>query len=306
MINIIKNRYIFFGISLLIIIAGFTVLAVYGLPLGIDFTNGTLTEYQFTSGTLPSSADLKTLYSNDGVPDIQTETTGTNSIIIRSTVMDSATQAKVLADLNAKFGTVTVLQSNSVSPIISKEVTNRAILAVIVAAVVIVLYITYVFRKVPNAFRYGICAVIAMIHDILIVFSLTAIGGHFFGWTVDSLFLTALLTVIGFSVQDTIVIYDRVRENNSIHRKISYEQLVNHSIVQTLQRSINTNLVLVEFIMLALVLLGGVTIRQFTIILLVGLFSGAYSSIFVAAPLLVIWETKEWKTWFRRKSPGTI
>jgi preprotein translocase subunit SecF len=138
------------------------------------------------------------------------------------------------------------------------------------------------------------------------VFSLTAIGGHFFGWTVDALFLTALLTVIGFSVQDTIVIYDRVRENNSIHRKISYEQLVNHSIVQTLQRSINTNLVLVEFIMLALVLLGGVTIRQFTIILLVGLFSGAYSSIFVAAPLLVIWETKEWKTWFRRKSPGTI
>jgi preprotein translocase subunit SecF len=306
MINIIKNRYIFFGISLLIIIAGFTVLAIYGLPLGIDFTNGTLTEYQFTSGTFPSSADLKTLYANAGVPDIQTETTGTNSLIIRSTVMDSATQAKVLADLTAKYGTVTVLQSNSVSPIISKEVTNRAILAVIVAAVVIVLYITFVFRKVPNAFRYGVCAVIAMIHDILIVFSLTAIGGHFFGWTVDSLFLTALLTVIGFSVQDTIVIYDRVRENNSIHRKISYEQLVNHSLVQTLQRSINTNLVLVEFILLALVLLGGVTIRQFTIILLVGMFSGAYSSIFVAAPLLVIWETKEWKTWFRRKSPGTI
>jgi preprotein translocase subunit SecF len=262
--------------------------------------SGTLTEFQFKEGVLPSSVDLKTIYSDQGIQDIRTETSGTNSLIIRSSTISTSTEAKVLDALKAKFGDVTILRSDSVSASISKEVTNRAVLAVTVAAIVIVLYITFVFRKVPNAFRYGICAVIAMIHDILIVFSITAIGGHFFGWTVDALFLTALLTVIGFSVQDTIVIYDRVRENNSLHRKISYEQLVNHSIVQTLQRSINTNLVLVEFIMLALVLLGGVTIRQFTIILLVGLFSGAYSSIFVAAPLLVIWETKEWKTWFRR------
>jgi preprotein translocase subunit SecF len=300
MINIIKNRYIFFGISLLIIILGFTTLAVYGLPLGIDFVSGTLTEFQFKEGVLPSSVDLKTIYSDLGIQDIRTETSGTNSLIVRSSTINTSTEAKVLNALKAKFGDATILRSDSVSASISKEVTNRAVLAVVVAAIVIILYITFVFRKVPNAFRYGICAVIAMIHDILIVFSITAIGGHFFGWTVDSLFLTALLTVIGFSVQDTIVIYDRVRENNSLHRKISYEQLVNHSLVQTLQRSINTNLVLVEFIMLALVLLGGITIRQFTIILLVGLFSGAYSSIFVAAPLLVIWETKEWKTWFRR------
>ena len=128
----------------------------------------------------------------------------------------------------------------------------------------------------------------------------SAVGGHYFGWEIDSLFLTALLTVIGFSVQDKIVVFDRIRENSNIYRKLAFEKLVNHSIVQTLQRSINTQLMTVEFMLLALALFGGVTLQEFASILLVGLLSGTYSSIFIAAPILVLWENSEWQTWFKR------
>jgi len=134
----------------------------------------------------------------------------------------------------------------------------------------------------------------------LIVVSLAAIGGKVFGWQFDSLTLTALLTVIGFSVQDKIVVFDRIRENSAIFRKISFETLANHSIIQSLGRSINTQLMTSEFMLLALALFGGVTLQEFAIILLVGLLSGTYSSIFIAAPTLVIWENQEWKTWFKK------
>jgi preprotein translocase subunit SecF len=201
---------------------------------------------------------------------------------------------------------VTVLRSESVGPTISREVTVRAGLAVAVAAVVVVIYMTFAFRGIPHAFRYGVCAIIAMIHDVAVVVSLGAIGGHFFGWQIDALFLTALLTVIGFSVQDKIVVFDRIRENSNIHRRLPFETLVNHSIIQTLQRSINTQLMTVEFMLLALALFGGVTLREFAVILLVGLFSGTYSSIFIAAPVLVAWENREWRTWFGRGGPNEV
>jgi preprotein translocase subunit SecF len=153
---------------------------------------------------------------------------------------------------------------------------------------------------VENAFRYGICAILAMIHDVAIIFSITAVGSILWGWEIDSLFLTALLTVIGFSMQDTIVVFDRIRENANIFRRLEYETLVNHSIVQTLQRSINTQLMTVEFLLLALAMFGGITLREFASILLIGLLSGTYSSIFIAAPILVLWEKREWTTWFRK------
>jgi preprotein translocase subunit SecF len=141
-----------------------------------------------------------------------------------------------------------------------------------------------------------------MIHDVAVVFSILGWGSLLFGWQIDSLFLTALLTVIGFSVQDKVVVFDRIRENTNVLRRLEYETLVNHSIVQTLQRSINTQLMTVEFLLLSLALFGGVTLQEFAVILLVGLFSGTYSSIFIAAPILVLWEKQEWKTWFRRRA----
>jgi preprotein translocase subunit SecF len=163
----------------------------------------------------------------------------------------------------------------------------------------ILLYITYAFRGVSHAFRFGVAAIIAMLHDVAVVIGIEAILAQFLHWEVDSLFLTALLTVIGFSVHDTIVVFDRIRENLNIYRKLPYETVVNHSIVQTLVRSINTQLT-VMLTLLSLALFGGITIRHFVVILLVGVFSGTYSSIFNASPILVVWENREWRTWFRR------
>jgi preprotein translocase subunit SecF len=139
-----------------------------------------------------------------------------------------------------------------------------------------------------------------MLHDVLVVLGVEAMLGYFLGWEADALFLTALLTVIGFSVHDTIVVFDRVRENSNIFRRLEYETMVNHSIVQTLDRSITTQLT-VMFTLFALVLFGGASIQHFVIILLVGIFSGTYSSIFNAAPILVVWEYREWNNWFKRK-----
>lgn len=198
---------------------------------------------------------------------------------------------------------ITMQRFESVGPSVGQEVAQRAAGAVGLAALGILLYITYAFRGVEHAFRYGAAAIIAMLHDVILVIGIEAILGHYLGWEADALFLTALLTIIGFSVHDSIVVFDRIRENSRIYRRLPYETLVNHSIVQTLDRSINTQLT-VMLTLLALALFGGSTIRHFVVILLIGVFSGTYSSIFNAAPILVVWENKEWKNWFRKKKPS--
>lgn len=306
MIDILGKRYIFFAVSLLIIIPGLillTVMAVNGtLPLSIDFTGGSLLEVQFQSGSTPPPAEVVTMYKELGVDDVKVQTTGEGTLVARSTALDDETRTSIVSTMEERFSTdVTVLRFDTVGPTVGREVATRAALAVAVAAAIVILYMTLAFRGVNHSLRYGICAIIAMIHDVAIVLSLAAIGGLLFNWQIDSLFLTALLTVIGFSVQDKIVVFDRVRENSTIHRRLPFETLVNHSIVQTLQRSINTQLMTVEFMLLALALFGGVTLREFAVILLVGLFSGTYSSIFIAAPILVLWENREWKNWFGSK-----
>ena len=304
-IDIIGKRYYFFVLSLIIIIPGLLlglIMAKNGdLPLGIDFTGGTLIEIRIESDLDPQPADIVILYRNLGIDEPKVQTTGQGTYVSRSSLLSEDIPGKIIDELEKQYNAVvTVLRIESVGPTIGAEVTQRAALALVVVAFIIVLYITFAFRGIPNAFRYGICAIIAMLHDVLVVFSITFIGSYFWGWQIDALFLTALLTVIGFSVQDKIVVFDRIRENTNIYRRIPYETLVNHSIVQTLSRSINTQLMTVEFMLLALVLFGGVTLKQFAATMLIGLASGTYSSIFIAAPLLVIWENQEWKTWFHR------
>ncbi|GAP18217.1 protein translocase subunit SecF [Levilinea saccharolytica] len=300
MLNILGKRYLFFALSLVLIVPGLIVMAVMGLPLAIDFTGGLLLEVKFDTIAAPAPADVIQLYEELGITNTNVQTSGDNILIIRSSFVDDDTRASIISAMTERFGAEpVVLRFDSVGPTIGQEVTSRAGLAVAVAALGVILYITFAFRGIPHAFRYGVCAIIAMLHDGLVVLSISAIGGHFFGWQIDSLFLTALLTVIGFSVQDKIVVFDRIRENSAIFRKLDFEKLANHSIVQTLQRSINTQLMTSEFMLLALALFGGVTLREFAIILLVGLFMGTYSSIFIAAPFLVVWEKREWKTWFK-------
>ena len=310
--NIIKNRYVYFFISLVIIIPGIIFMGlnwqrtkVGPLELGIDFRGGSLLEVQI-DGVLPSVTDISALYSEfsteaEPIVDPVVQSLGTDGFSIRSKTMSDETKGKIVAEMETRFGSkVTVLNFSSVSPSVGAEVTVAAGWAILAAAAAILGYIWWAFRSVEHAYRYGTAAILAMLHDVLVVVGVEAILGYFLGWEADALFLTALLTVIGFSVHDTIVVFDRVRENSTIYRRIEYEKMVNHSIVQTLDRSITTQLT-VMFTLFALVLFGGDSIRHFVIILLVGIFSGTYSSIFNAAPILVVWENREWTTWFKRK-----
>ncbi|HZM24929.1 MAG TPA: protein translocase subunit SecF [Anaerolineales bacterium] len=304
--NIIRNRYFYFLISLLVIIPGLIFLIINWvntkspLPLGIDFTGGSLLEVQF-EGTRPTPdvvQDAFLKFAPDSDPIVQP--LGEDSYAIRSRTIDDATKGQIVTELkNQHEGAITELAFSSVSASIGAEVTRAAGIAILMAAVAILLYIWYAFRGVEHAFRYGTAAIFAMLHDVFVVLGVEAMLGYFLGWEADALFLTALLTVIGFSVHDTIVVFDRIRENSHVYRRLNYETLVNHSIVQTLDRSINTQLT-VMFTLFALALFGGESIRHFVIILLVGIFSGTYSSIFNAAPILVVWENHEWTNWFRR------
>ena len=311
--NIIKNRYLYFAISLLVIIPGLIFMGIHWVqnpsegPMsqGIDFTGGSLLEIQFASGIQPSVSDVQAIYNKFASSDMQisnpaVQMLGTDSVSIRSKAMDDATKGKIVAEMQTKFATtITVLNFTSVSPAVGQEVANTAALAVAMAALAILGYIWFAFRSIQHPFRYGTAAIIAMLHDVLVVVGVEAMLGFALGWQIDSLFLTALLTVIGFSVHDTIVVFDRIRENLSIYRKVDFETVVNHSVVQTLDRSINTQLT-VMFTLSALALFGGESIRHFVLILLVGVFSGTYSSIFNASPILVVWENREWNNWFKR------
>jgi len=302
MIDIVKRRYLYFTISLLVIIPGLLALIIWGLPLAIDFTGGSLLYIRFDSGNLPKSQEIIDLYTPYGFSDTLVQTSGSDRLFIRSKDMDEATRSDIVQAMEERFNTSIVVESfETVGPSIGKEVALRAAGAVGLAALGIMFYITYAFRRVTHALRYGVSAIIAMLHDVLVVIGIEAILGHFLGWEVDAMFLTALLTVIGFSVHDTIVVFDRIRENSNIYRRLPYETVVNHSIVQTLARSINTQLT-VLFTLLALAIFGGITIRHFVIILLVGVLSGTYSSIFNAAPILVVWEKREWRFWFNRSA----
>jgi preprotein translocase subunit SecF len=306
MIDIVKHRYLYFGISLLVIIPGMIALIVWGLPLGIDFRGGSLLDLRFDKGIVPQPAQVSALYSENGFRDSIVQTSGENGLVIRSLEMTDIQRDQLVSLMESRFNsTITVQRFESVGPSVGQEVAKRAAEAVALAAFGILAYITFAFRGVSNAFRFGVAAIIAMLHDVFVVLGVEAIIAHFFHWEVDSLFLTALLTVIGFSVHDTIVVFDRIRENMLIYRKLPYETVVNHSIVQTLVRSINTQLT-VMLVLLSLALFGGITIRHFVIILLVGVFSGTYSSIFNASPILVVWENREWRNWFHRKGSQTI
>ena len=308
--NIIKNRYTYFLISLLIIIPGIVFMVINwtqiksAFPLGIDFTGGSLLEVQFEgTNTRPSASAAREAFlkiAPDSDPTIQP--LGDDSFAIRSRTIDDAAKGLIVAEFGTiSSTTVNVLAFTSVSASVGSEVTRAAGFAILMAALAILAYIWYAFRGVEHSFRYGTAAIIAMLHDVFVVLGVEAMLGFFLGWEADALFLTALLTVIGFSVHDTIVVFDRIRENSHVYRRIDYETLVNHSTIQTLDRSINTQLT-VMFTLLALALFGGESIRHFVIILLVGIFSGTYSSIFNASPILVVWQNQEWKNWFKRST----
>jgi preprotein translocase subunit SecF len=304
--DIIGKRYLFFAISLAVIIPGVIALIVWGLPWAIDFTGGSVLEVQFDAGKAPEPGKVVELYDKLGVSSPQVQSSENDVILIRSKEISEDVKTTVVSQLGDLSGSkVTILRFDTVGPSMGQEVTRNAAIAVMFACIGILAYITFAFRNIPHGFRYGVAAIIATVHDILVVLGMAAILGHFLHWEVDSLYLTALLTVIGFSVHDDVVVFDRIRENMNLYRRVKFEDVVNYSIVQTMDRSINTQFT-VMLVLLSLILFGGITIRHFVVTLLIGVFSGTYSSIFNAAPILVVWENREWKTWFRKKEPKVV
>lgn len=309
MIDIVGKRHWYFALSALVIIPGLIALMVWGLNLGIDFTGGALLELQFPEPTQElQPAALKDTVEGLGYSGITVQTAENNTVLIRLRDISNDEKNEIVQTLEAGYGSAVEQRFESVGPSVGAEVTQRAVFAVLAAAVGILLYMAFAFREVSNPFRYGACAIIAVLHDVAVVIGIASVTGHFFGWQVDALFLTALLTVIGYSVHDTIVVFDRIRENLQRRRSETFPQVVNHSIIQTLDRSINTQLT-VLFTLTALYLFGGVTIKLFILWLIVGLVSGTYSSIFTASEVLVAWEEGELTRWLpgshERETPAT-
>jgi len=290
--NLMKYKVWYVVFSLLVIIPGLYFLLTSGLRLGIDFTGGALLEYKLER---PATAEqLKQVITEKGVEVGQILTSGNNTYIIRTKPIEQEKINAIKLTLSQKFGKVEERRQEFVGPLIGAELKQKTLIALLISSVVIVLYIAFSFRKIPkpaSSWRFGIAAIIALIHDILVVVGTFAILGKFFGVEIDTLFVTALLTVIGFSVHDTIVVFDRIRENLRKYTGKKFIDVANLSVVQTLGRSLNTSLTVI-FVLLALLLFGGETIRWFVAALLIGIISGTYSSIFNATALLVWWEEK--------------
>lgn len=313
--SIVRRRYLWFLISGVVIIAGLVLIAIDGLRPGIDFSGGALWNVRFVERTIEqlNTEEIAAAFAEQGFDGAQVQLTQTDDgqavAIVRTKTLSESnpdSQARtVIGGLSERFGQVEQDSIQTVGATVSAQSRLYAIFAVLGACVAILAYLAFSFRHAPHPFRYGICTIVAMLHDVLICLAAAAILGQLIGLEVDALFLTALLTVISFSVQDKIVVFDRIRENLLARRPGQpFEEIVNVSVAQVMPRSICTQLTSL-FTLTALLLFGGESIRNFVLILMIGLLSGTYSSMFIAAQLLVVWENREWTRWFRRAEPVT-
>jgi preprotein translocase subunit SecF len=314
MYDFVRNRRIFYLLSAVLLIPGVISLVLPGgLNPGIDFTSGTIMTVQFDNAV--DQQKLREAFARLDHPEaVVQQSTGENTFVIRTKPLVQAQQSdtgdlgnserqQIEQALTAEFGPVQILNLDQVSPLIAQEIVRYAVLAVAAASVFILLYLWWAFNKVTNPVRYGATAIVALLHDALIVLGIFSILGRIFPAEIEleSTFIVAILTVIGFSVHDTIVVFDRIRENFIRRAGESFEDVVNHSLAQTLTRSLNTSLTVI-LTLIVLMLFGGTTIRTFVLALLVGITTGTYSSIFIASMLLVSWQIGElnWLWPFRR------
>jgi preprotein translocase subunit SecF len=281
--NIIKYRKIYFAISGVLFAASLLALLVWGLRLGIDFTGGSLLEAEFSQNV--NILEVKEKLIGLDVGDVSAQPVGEKSVILRMKDINEETHQKILTALEG----AQEKRFESVGPVVGEELKRRAIYAVSLTLAMIVTYIAWAFRKVSRpvpSWQYGLATLIALFHDVFLPAGIFAFLGHYKGAEIGLLFITAILTVLGFSVHDTIVVFDRIRENLRRGTGDSFEQTVDMSVNQTLIRSINTSLTVI-LTLLAVYFLGGETIRYFVLTLILGIIFGTYSSIFIASPLLV-------------------
>lgn len=290
--NIIGKKYWYFIISLIVITPGIISLFFYGLNLSIEFSGGSRLTFSFPKNvSVEQVSQVRDVFSENKIKILSAEKSG-KYVYVRSQPLSEKQDLLITDKLKEKLGDFKQEQYETVGPTIGSEITLNALKALIISSLLIVLYITWSFRKVPkptSSFRFGVSAIVALVHDVLLLLGIFSILGHFYGVEIDSLFVTAILTVIGFSVHDTIVVFDRIRENLKRMGGDNFPKVVNDSILQTLDRSLNTSLTVV-LVLVALLLFGGESIRWFIVALLIGIISGTYSSIFNAAPLLVLWQ----------------
>lgn len=299
MIDIVSHRGRYFILSAVVILFGLiSLIAPGGLRLGIDFTGGTLWEIEFGEDVQPGP--IREALESLGYESV-VQTTGDKTVLIRTRELspDSPAKSAAVEALSDTGGEFVELRFESIGPTVGAEIAQRAVIAVALACVGILLYLWWAFRQVQGAFRYGACAVVALTHDALVVLGTFSILGRIFQVDIDAMFVTAILTVIGFSVHDTIVVFDRVRENLLRFPNEPFKLVLNHSLFQTLGRSLTTSITVI-FTLLAIILFGGETIKWFAITLIIGIVSGTYSSIFNASQVLYAWTEGDFNRLFGR------
>lgn len=302
--NIVGKKNWYFAISMVVMVPGIISLILFGLRPGIDFSGGSRMEYQISSIKNKISNDtIKSIFKKNEIEVVSIQSFGKDKYIIRTKPLDQKTYSRIKKSVKQQFPGTKEVSFETIGPTIGQEITLNAFKSVIMASVLIVFYIAWSFRRVPkpaSSWRFGFCAIVALVHDVLVLVGIFSLLGHFYAVEIDSLFVTAVLTVIGFSVHDTIVVFDRIRENLRRMAGMSFSDVVNASILQTFNRSLNTSLTVI-LVLFTLLLFGGESIRWFVVALLIGIISGTYSSIFNASPLLVVWEE-----WSRKRNKSLL
>lgn len=297
MLSVTRHYKIWFAVSGALVLASLVLLLVLRLVPGIDFKGGVLLELEFEKNVAPQ--EVRSEISASGLPEPIVQPVKENRLIIKTKPLaqDEITRLKDL--LKAEFGNYQEIRFESIGPVIGRELARRAYWQIVLVILGILLYIAYAFRKIGKAskhsrvstWRLGVATVIALIHDIIIPIGVFAVLGRFRGVEVDSLFITALLTILGFSVHDTIVVFDRIRENMQKYPYKTLASIIDFSVNSTLARSINTSSTLI-LVLVAMLLFGGATVFYFVLALLIGVVAGTYSSIFIASPILIFWRKK--------------
>ena len=294
-----KHYKKFFVLSGVLVLTSIIFLIVFGLKPGIDFTGGSLLHLEFENSVL--APELSGLLSDAGYGSVVAQPSGDREMIIKTRVLNSEDdRAEILSLIKENFGNFEELRFDSVGPVIGQELKSKAIWQTIVVVLGILLYVAYAFRKITeskitkevNSWRLSLAAVVALIHDVVIVMGVFALFGKLYNVEVDVLFVTAILTTLGLSVNDTIVVFDRLRENMQKQQGYNFSEIVDKSISETVVRSVNTSSTII-FVLMALAFFGGETTFYFVIALIVGITVGTYSSIFVASPILLLWKSEE-------------
>lgn len=301
MFDIIGKRFLFFLISGIVILIGIISLLSAGLPAGIEFSSGSMLTVAFEEQVEydPFKEELLDL----GYTDAIIQSAGESQFLIRTHALTDAEKQQLEDSLTERFGAVSEAQFTSVSPQVATETVRNAAIAIAIAAIGILAYVTWAFRRMPRPIHYGTCAIVALIHDALIAMGVFSLIGAFLGWEINIMFITGLLAVIGYSVNNTVVIFDRIRENLSRGIGGNFEATVNSSLVETLSRSVNTSLTTL-IVVLALILFVGATIQNFVIVLIIGIIAGTFSSVCIAPSILVVWDKKEWYRFIPWRKPS--